>query len=222
VPLDDGGRLDQHHHLQTARPQSVEPDPEQAVDRDQSEPTRPLVTKNVQLVTEGKVLQAQNHPTTESAGNDRDDGTHEFEHAGNTTAAHPETLDFSTLREFLAATAVHPLSPPGRNDILTQMPSQTFPDATFDIQEREIPRILNIFSQFLGKERLRRRIELAEKMLAGASPTYGALFVRPKQFLWLGTRNLFEFINQGRSSRDFLSRWPQQHTTSQAFESRSK
>jgi hypothetical protein len=76
------------------------------------------------------------------------------------------------------------------------MPSQTFPEATFDIQEREIPRILNIFSQFLGKENLKRRIELAEKMLAGASPTYGALFVRPKQFLWLGTRDLFQFINQ--------------------------
>ena len=45
-------------HLQTARPQSVEPDPEQAVDR---EP-----------------------PTTESAGNNRNDGTHELEHAGNT------------------------------------------------------------------------------------------------------------------------------------------
>jgi len=27
VPLDDGGRLDQHHHIQTARPQSVEQNP---------------------------------------------------------------------------------------------------------------------------------------------------------------------------------------------------
>jgi hypothetical protein len=66
VPLDDSGRLNQHHRLQTARPQSVEPDPEQAIDRDQSEPTRPLATQNVQLVTEGEVLQFQNHPMTES------------------------------------------------------------------------------------------------------------------------------------------------------------
>jgi len=51
VPLDDGGRLDQHHHVQTPRPQSVKPDPEQAVDGEQPEPTRPLAAKNVQLVT---------------------------------------------------------------------------------------------------------------------------------------------------------------------------
>jgi hypothetical protein len=56
VPLDDGGRLDQHHHLQTAWPQSVEQDPEQAVDREQPEPTRPLPAKNVQLMTQGQVL----------------------------------------------------------------------------------------------------------------------------------------------------------------------
>jgi hypothetical protein len=86
------------------RRSSTPKDPEQAVDRDQSEPTRPLATKNVQLVTEGEVLHFQNHPTTESAGNNRDDGTHELEHAGNTTATHPETLDFSLRSEFLVAT----------------------------------------------------------------------------------------------------------------------
>jgi hypothetical protein len=69
VPLDDGGRIDQHHRVQTTRPQSVEPDPEQAVKRKQPEPTRPLATQNVQLVTESEVLQLQNNPTTESAGN---------------------------------------------------------------------------------------------------------------------------------------------------------
>src|ERR1035437_4344910 len=56
VPLDDGGRLDQHHHLQTAWPQSVEQDPEQAVESKQPQPTRPLATKNVQLMTQGEVL----------------------------------------------------------------------------------------------------------------------------------------------------------------------
>jgi hypothetical protein len=56
MPLDDGDRLDQHHHLQTTRPQSVKPDPEQAVDREQPEPTRTLTAKNVQLMTEGEVL----------------------------------------------------------------------------------------------------------------------------------------------------------------------
>ena len=56
VPLDDGGRLDQHHHLQTAWPQSVEQDPEQAVDREQPQPTRLLAAKNMQLMTQGEVL----------------------------------------------------------------------------------------------------------------------------------------------------------------------
>src|ERR1022692_2847509 len=56
VPLDHCCWLDQHHHLQTAWPQSVEPDPEQAIDREQPEPTRPLAAKDVQLVTEREVL----------------------------------------------------------------------------------------------------------------------------------------------------------------------
>ena len=56
MPLDDGGWLDQHHRLQATRPQSIKPDPEQAVDREQPGPTRPLATKNAQLMAEGEVL----------------------------------------------------------------------------------------------------------------------------------------------------------------------
>jgi hypothetical protein len=56
VPLDDRCWLDQHHRLQTAWPQSVEQDPEQAVESKQPEPTRPLAAKNLQLVTEREVL----------------------------------------------------------------------------------------------------------------------------------------------------------------------
>jgi putative transposase len=61
--------------------------------------------KNVQLMTEGKVLQLQSGPTAESAGKHRDDRTHELEHAGDTTAANSRTLDFSQLSEFLVATS---------------------------------------------------------------------------------------------------------------------
>ena len=43
--------------------------------------SRPLATKNVQLMTQGEVLQFQHRTTTESAGNNRDDGTHELKHA---------------------------------------------------------------------------------------------------------------------------------------------
>jgi hypothetical protein len=50
-----------------------EQDPEQAVDRKQTGSTRPLATKNVQLMTESKVLQFQNGPATESAGKNGDD-----------------------------------------------------------------------------------------------------------------------------------------------------
>jgi hypothetical protein len=57
MPLDNGGRLDQHHRVQTARPQSVDPDPQQAIDREQSGPTRPLAAKNMQLMTESEVFQ---------------------------------------------------------------------------------------------------------------------------------------------------------------------
>jgi len=63
-----------------------------------------LTTKNVQLMTEGEVFQFQNRPIAESEGKNRDDGTHELKHAENTTAAHPKTLDFSALSEFLVAT----------------------------------------------------------------------------------------------------------------------
>jgi hypothetical protein len=56
MPLNDGGRLDQDHRIQTARPYSVEPDPEQPIDREPARPTRALAAKNMQLMTEGKVL----------------------------------------------------------------------------------------------------------------------------------------------------------------------
>jgi hypothetical protein len=58
----------------------------------------------VQLVTEGEDLQFQDRPTAESAGKHRHDGMHELRHAGDTTAAHPKTLDFSERAEFLVAT----------------------------------------------------------------------------------------------------------------------
>jgi hypothetical protein len=56
VPLNDRAGSDQHHHLQTAWPQSVEQDPEQAVDREQPEPTPLLPAKNMQLMMEREVL----------------------------------------------------------------------------------------------------------------------------------------------------------------------
>jgi hypothetical protein len=56
MPLNDRGGLDQHHRVQTARPYSVEPDPQQAVDREQPGSTRSLAAKNMQLMTKSEVL----------------------------------------------------------------------------------------------------------------------------------------------------------------------
>jgi hypothetical protein len=68
-------------------------------------PTRPLATKNVQLMTESEVLQFHHRPATESAGERPDDGTRMLEHAENTMAVNPKTLDFSPLSEFLVRTS---------------------------------------------------------------------------------------------------------------------
>jgi len=104
VPLDNSGRLDQHHHLQTAWPQSVEQDPEQAVDREQARPTRPPAARNVQLMTQGEVLEFHHCPTTESASKPTDDRSHELKHAGDIASVNPITPDSSALSELLIAT----------------------------------------------------------------------------------------------------------------------
>ncbi len=56
MPLDNSGRLDRDQHLQTARPQSVEKDLEQAIESKQTQPSRPMAAKNVQLTTQDEVL----------------------------------------------------------------------------------------------------------------------------------------------------------------------
>ena len=55
-------------------------------------------------MTEGKVLQFQNSPATEAAGNTPDDGTHELKHAGDTAATLQKTLEFSMPSEFSVGT----------------------------------------------------------------------------------------------------------------------
>ena len=56
-------------------------------------------------MTEGEVLQFHNRPATESAGNNRDDGSlDELKHAGDIKKVILKTLDFSPLSEFLVGT----------------------------------------------------------------------------------------------------------------------
>jgi len=80
-----------------------------------------------------------------------------------------------------------------------------FQKATIDLRASEIPSILKAFRSFVGEERLKRRIELADKLVTSASPTYRALFVRPRQSLWLGTRELLRLVEGGRLGREPLT-----------------
>jgi hypothetical protein len=77
--------------------------------------------------------------------------------------------------------------------------------ATVEIYEHQIPGLLASFSLFLGKEELAHRIEVAEKMLRQAPPVYKEFFVGPKQFLWLGTKELFRLSTEGRLKLKFMS-----------------
>ena len=58
----------------------------------------------MQLVTEGEVLQLQNGPTAKSAGKNRDDRTHELEHAADSMAAYPKTRLFGPFGVFSSHT----------------------------------------------------------------------------------------------------------------------
>jgi hypothetical protein len=83
--------------------------------------------------------------------------------------------------------------------------SPIFPRATVDIWESEIPSILKMFRAFVGKEQLTRRTELADKMVASGGQIYGERFVRPRQALWLGTRELFRLVEEDRLGKEPLT-----------------
>jgi hypothetical protein len=104
MPLDHPCWLDHHHQLQAAWLQSVKPDPEQALDREQPGPTRPLAAQNVQLMTQREVFQLHNRPAAESAYKPRDDRSDERKHAGDIASTNAKTPAFSVLLEFLVGT----------------------------------------------------------------------------------------------------------------------
>lgn len=61
-----------------------------------------------------------------------------------------------------------------------------------DLYEHKIPATIKTVTLFLGRDNLDRRIATAEKMLAGALPLYRENFVKPRQFLWIGTRDILK------------------------------
>ncbi len=66
-----------------------------------------------------------------------------------------------------------------------------------DVYEHNIPAIVKAVALFLGRDNLDRRIATAEKALAGALPLYRENFVRPRQFLWIGTRDILKNLRSG-------------------------
>ena len=85
MPMNDGRRLDQNHRLETARPEAVEPDPEQAVAGAKTQPAGALAPEHAQLMAEGDDLQFQRGSATKAEGQQAD-----------TNAIMPATLREST------------------------------------------------------------------------------------------------------------------------------
>src|ERR1035437_1847844 len=81
--------------------------------REQPGLTRPLAAKNVQLVTEGEVLQFQNRPAAESAGKNRDDGTHELKHTGANSPTMRSTVNSALPAAFACARLRRSIRRPG-------------------------------------------------------------------------------------------------------------
>ena len=67
MPLDDGGRLNQHHRFQTARPQSVELDPQEPIYGEESPTARMLAMQDRHLVTQRDDLEFQFHAAPKPA-----------------------------------------------------------------------------------------------------------------------------------------------------------
>lgn len=59
MPLNHGGRLNHYDHLQKSRPQPVEPDPNQAINREKPGASRPLAAQDGELVAEDGELVAE-------------------------------------------------------------------------------------------------------------------------------------------------------------------
>jgi hypothetical protein len=70
-----------------------------------------------------------------------------------------------------------------------------------EVYEHKIPAIVKTVCLFLGRKNLDRRIETAERMLsAAAGPLYRENFVRPRQSLWIGTRDILKSLREGSFS----------------------
>ena len=82
VPLDDGCRFDQNHHLQATRPNSVEPTPKQAIATTKPRSAGPLPVENSHLMSQSQDFQFQRGPTPKPEGDQRNHCGQDRKHAG--------------------------------------------------------------------------------------------------------------------------------------------
>ena len=100
MPLDDRCRLDQDHGAQAARPEPVEPDPEEAIDREEPRTAAPLSLENHQLMAQGDDLQLQGGAAAKATAEQRPEGGEKGEHPANATATSQRILGFRWCTEF--------------------------------------------------------------------------------------------------------------------------
>ena len=100
MPLDHGCRLDQHHHLQAARPNPVEPGPQQAIASTKPRSAGPLPVENGQLMPESQDLQFQRGPTPKPEGNQRGHCGQDRKHSGHDKAVGAKLQCLQSIRNY--------------------------------------------------------------------------------------------------------------------------
>jgi hypothetical protein len=74
MPLDHGGRLDQHHRVDDLRPNPVEPHPQEPVQGRKLRPTGTLSPQDSHLVSQGNKLKFQRSAAANTEFEDRSKG----------------------------------------------------------------------------------------------------------------------------------------------------
>jgi hypothetical protein len=81
VPPHHGGRLDEHHRVNAAGPETIEQNPEYSVEPTQPDPGLAVTSKNFQLVAESHHLELQIGTSSEARENAMEDGNQDVAHA---------------------------------------------------------------------------------------------------------------------------------------------
>jgi hypothetical protein len=85
MPLDDRGRLHQHHHFEPTWPHPVKPYPQEPIDGVESETAGAVATQDCQLVAEHNDFELQLHAAAKPTSEPGEDRRDVCKHAGDTT-----------------------------------------------------------------------------------------------------------------------------------------